>query len=339
MKFSRQLVVSSLAVFVLSACSSSPAERRQAGEDFSYLETQSFETWKLPQGAKPEFYTDYEIPAGQFNGPVGEAVDIRPPQQLLELVPGARTETDNGSVIMWLVKEDEMAGVWSTMLDVLQERGISVRENSDSRVETDWVNWIREDEDSGLDTRYIIERFEANRRYGFKVQLTEWRQDGQSRVASQTNRERYSTLMANLVTMKYDQQQQAEAERKALQLVKQIPVSTGKDRNGQPVIIARAPYNIFWKRALDVLPQLGFKLVERHQSQGIMEVEYNEPDDEVWAALGITPFALDGKKYNLQLGDLGNRTSIAVTDYEKKAIDEAGLTEISRILSAAMQKW
>lgn len=61
MKFSRQLVLSSLAVFVLSACSGSATQRRQAKDDFAYLETPPLEQWQLPEGATPQFYPNYNI--------------------------------------------------------------------------------------------------------------------------------------------------------------------------------------------------------------------------------------------------------------------------------------
>ncbi|PWI34434.1 outer membrane protein assembly factor BamC [Vibrio albus] len=337
MKFSRQLVVSSLAVIVLSACSSSPAERRQAGDDFSYLETKAFEAWTLPEGAESLFYPNYDIPAGEFKGPVGSAVDIRPPQQLLELVPGARTELDNGSVIMWLVKQEEMDKVWSTAREMLQARNIALRENSNNRIETGWVSWNREDEDSEVSARFVMERFEANRRFGFRVSMLEWRQGEQVQSVSGLNRERYNIQMANLVTMLYDKKQQDEAERRAQQLVQQIPVSVGKDRNGLPVIIARAQYNIFWKRAADILPKLGFKLKDRNQSQGVIETEYNEADEEFWQRLDMAPLSLTGTEYTFQLGDLGNRTSIAITNYEDKAVDEQALAEVSEALAAVMK--
>ena len=106
MKLSHQLVVSTLAVLVLSACSSSPAQRRQAKNDFDYLNTTPLKDLQLLEDAEPEFYKTYQIPSGQYTGGQGKEVDIRPPQQVLELIPGARVERKNGDITLWVLKED-----------------------------------------------------------------------------------------------------------------------------------------------------------------------------------------------------------------------------------------
>ncbi len=71
MKFSRQLAVSSLAVIVLAACSSDPNTRREAKDDFNYLDAPPLESWTLPEDATPQFYPNYEIPKGDYSGGIG----------------------------------------------------------------------------------------------------------------------------------------------------------------------------------------------------------------------------------------------------------------------------
>ncbi|MEF1192969.1 outer membrane protein assembly factor BamC, partial [Vibrio parahaemolyticus] len=51
MKLSSQLVLSSLAVFVLTACSGGANQRRQAKDDFEYLNTPALDALNVPQGA------------------------------------------------------------------------------------------------------------------------------------------------------------------------------------------------------------------------------------------------------------------------------------------------
>ncbi|EGQ7935306.1 outer membrane protein assembly factor BamC [Vibrio vulnificus] len=338
MKFSRQLVLSSLAVFVLSACSGSATQRRQAKDDFAYLETPPLEQWQLPEGATPQFYPNYNIPQGEFAGGIGKQVDIRPPQQILELIPGARYERNQGEVTLWLIKQEEADEVWQTVKDMLAERQIPIDMQSDTHIETGWVTWRSEDEEMEIGSRYAIDRFEANNRHGFKINLVDWREGTELKPVTVTNKERYNVFMTNLVTSQYDQVKRDEAQRRAQELVKQIPITMGTDRSGFPVIIARTPYNVLWQRLPMILPKMGFTIDERNQSQGTVKAKYASPDDEFWNEIGVKPMELKSGTYTFLFGDLGNRTSINVTDSSGKPVEEAFLKSMAPVLAAVVKK-
>ncbi|MGL0947478.1 outer membrane protein assembly factor BamC [Vibrio vulnificus] len=338
MKFSRQLVLSSLAVFVLSACSGSATQRRQAKDDFAYLETPPLEQWQLPEGATPQFYPNYNIPQGEFAGGIGKQVDIRPPQQILELIPGARYERNQGEVTLWLIKQEEADEVWQTVKDMLAERQIPIDMQSDTHIETGWVTWRSEDEEMEIGSRYAIDRFEANNRHGFKINLVDWREGTELKPVTVTNKERYNVFMTNLVTSQYDQVKRDEAQRRAQELVKQIPITMGTDRSGFPVIIARTPYNVLWQRLPIILPKMGFTIDERNQSQGTIKAKYASPDDEFWNEIGVKPMELKSGTYTFLFGDLGNRTSINVTDSSGKPVEEAFLKSMAPVLAAVVKK-
>ncbi|MDE1241041.1 outer membrane protein assembly factor BamC [Vibrio aestuarianus] len=338
MKFTHQLVISSLAVFVLSACSGGASQRRQAKDDFEYLETPALKEWQLPQGATPQFYPNYEIPNGDFSGGVGPIVDIRPPQQVLELIPGARVERQNGEVTLWLIRQDEANKVWQTALTMLDERNIGIVSQTDTVLETDWVSWTSEDEVVELGSRYLISRIEANNRFGFKISLIDWREDGKELPVSMTNKERYNAFMTNLVTSRYDTDLREEAARKAQELVKQIPITMGTDRSGFPVIIARTSYDVLWQRLPDLLPKMGFTLEERNQSQGTIKAKYAASDDVFWEGIGVKPIELKDGTYTFLFGDLGNRTSINITNSVGKPVEEALLKDMVPMLSAIVER-
>ncbi|OLQ90677.1 outer membrane protein assembly factor BamC [Vibrio panuliri] len=338
MKLSPQLVVSSLAVFVLSACSGNADQRRQADNDFDYLDTAPLVEWKSLEGSDVRFYTNYQIPQGNYTGGIGNRVDIRPPQQVLELIPGARIERENGDVSIWLLNKDEADKVWQTAQTLITEREIGVREQSDSRIETDWITWVAEDESLPLSTRYELARSVQNGRQVISLALIDWREGSEEQPVTFTNKERYSALMANLLTARYDLDIRKEAERKASELIKQIPISMGTDRSGLPVIIARSPYDVLWSRLPNILPAMGFKLEERNQSQGTVKASYVEPDDEFWQQVGVKPIELKPGTYTFLFGDLGNRTSINVTDSEGKPVAEELLRDMVPVLSAMAKK-
>ncbi|MDF5512335.1 outer membrane protein assembly factor BamC, partial [Vibrio parahaemolyticus] len=289
-----------------TACSGGANQRRQAKDDFEYLNSPNLGEWNVPQGAQPQFYPNYEIPQGNYAGGVGKDVDIRPPQQVLELIPGARLDrSSDGEVTLWLLRKDELDKVWQTVQNMVAANEIPVESQTDSRIETGWVTWDSPDEELEIGSRYEIVRAEANGRHGFKVSLIDWREGNQVKEVTATNRERYNVFMTNLVTARYDQEVREEAQRKAQELVKQIPITMGKDRSGLPVIIARAQYNMLWQRLPNILPKMGFKIEERSQSQGTITAKYASPDDEFWNDIGVKPVELAAGKYTFLLGDLG----------------------------------
>ncbi|ASI95745.1 outer membrane protein assembly factor BamC [Vibrio rotiferianus] len=338
MKLSSQLVMSSLAVFVLTACSGGANQRRQAKDDFEYLNTESLSEWNMPADAQPQFYPNYDIPQGNFEGGIGKAVDIRPPQEVLELIPGARLERSNGEVTLWLLRKDELDLVWQTVQNMISTNQIPVEKQSENLIETGWVTWNSADEDMEIGSRYDISRFEANNRFGFKVNLVDWREGEQVKEVSRTNRERYNVLMTNLVTARYDQQVREDAQKKAQELVKQIPITMGTDRSGLPVIIARAQYNVLWQRLPELLPKIGFTIESRSQSQGTVEARYASPDDAFWNDIGVKPIDLDAGKYTFLFGDLGNRTSINVTNSSGKPVEAEFLKSLAPVLAAVAKQ-
>ncbi len=338
MKFSHQLVVSSLAVFVLSACSSSPTQRRQAKDDFEYLDTPALTEWHNPAGVKRQRYANFDIPAGEYTGGIGREVDIRPPQQVLELIPGARAERKNGEVTLWLPREEDLNKVWQTALEMGQEHHIKLRSQTNNRIETDWVTWTSEDEEVEIGSRYELNKIESNGQHGFKISLIDWREAGKEQPVTATNKERYNVLMTNLVTARYDSDLRAEAARKAQEQIKQIPVSMGTDRSGLPVIIARTPYNALWERLPTLLPHMGFSVEDRNQSQGTVKAKYAAPNDEFWTQIGVKPVNLKGGTYTFLLGDLGNRTSINITNSDGKPVTEAVLKDMVPVISAVAGK-
>lgn len=334
MKFSHQLVISSLAVLVLSACAGDPEQRRQAKDDFEYLETSLDQEWVTLPDAQPQFYPQYNIPQGEYKGKLGPDVDIRAPQQVLELIPGARVEKQDSEVTVWLISQEELNKVWDMLHRMVDEKGIELRTDTPTLLETDWVNLSAEDESYPIAGRYKVDRLETAGRYGFHVTLVEWKEDNDTIELTPEIEDRYSSVMVNYITTQYDKQVTEEARIRALELINKVPVTMGKDRSGLPVIIARAPYDLVWSKLETVLPQIGFNITDKNRSQGTIDTDYKDPDEEVWQSLGVKPLTLSDKKYGLLVGDLDNRTSINVTDADGKPIPQEDLQTLIPVLQA-----
>lgn len=332
-----KLSLSALMVASLAACSGGDS-RRQASDDFKYLETPPLSQWQNLPDQQPEFSGAYGIPQREFNGPLGQQVDIRPPQQILELIPGARYERDAEGVTIWLPRAEQAQRLWQTIDSMVADAQIPVRTSSPDGIETDWLTWTIEDDDEVIESRYVVTPQEIRGRHGLRMQMVEWKRNGSSDGLTAASKDRYNAQMANFITARYDSELREEARIRAQELVKNIPVSLGKDRSGLPVIIARAPYDVFWERLPNILDKLGFTIEDRNRSQGTLTLEYKAPDEEVWEELVVEPLQLSRGKYSILLGDLGNRTSINVTDSAGKPVSEEALASLAPVLGAAIEK-
>ncbi len=337
MKFTSRLTLSSSLILLLAACSSDPESRRQAKQDFNYLEATTLEAFQLPEGERMPAASDYAIPVGEYQGGLGAEVDIRSPVQVLELIPGARTQIDaDGTVTVWLLSEQSLNNLWDVFQRSIDRAGVEVERREPGLVETDWIEWTQEgDSEAGISSRYAVRMVTEGRRYGFRVEQIDWRKEGyDAAMSDKVSSHRYTAIMTNLITSRYDQELREEAQRVAQQQIKRIPISMGQDRSGLPVIIARASYDIFWERVPSLLGKSGFDLEGRNRSQGEIDVRFKAEDDEFWQELGVKPIRLDNRAYKIQLGDLGNRTSINVTDSTGKPIEEKDLETLALAFSA-----
>ncbi|WP_318424977.1 outer membrane protein assembly factor BamC [Photobacterium leiognathi] len=336
MNYKYRLALAAFMVTSLSACSSGSEARRQANQDFNYLETQPLESWTLPAGAAPFSSAAYAIPSQNFKGEVGASVDIRPPQQVLNLIPGMRSSVDQDGVTVQLPRSSDLFKLWQVTQSLISKNNIGIAKQSADQIDTDWVSWTNKDEDSEIGSRYSIEKSPSTNSY--RIILTDWREDGKTMPVTADNKRRYSILMTNLVMSKYDEDIREQARLAAAQQLKHVPISLGVDRSGLPVLIARASYNDMWERLPTVLSKLGFTVEDRNRSQGLIDVKYREPDDEFWQELGTKPMKLTDDKYRILVGDLGNRTSINITDSEGKPVTDDILESAAPAFAAGFQK-
>lgn len=332
-----KLGLSAVMVAMLAACSGADS-RRQASSDFKYLETAPLTEWKNLPDQQPEFSGAYRIPADNFQGPIGRDIDIRPPQQILELIPGARYERNAEGVTVWMPREEQAVRLWQTIDDMVAQSQIPVRTSSPEGIETDWLRWAIDEDEEVIESRYVVKPVQERGRSGFHINMVEWKRNGSSDNLTRASRDRYNAQMTNMITARYDADLREEARLRALELVKNIPISLGKDRAGSPVIIARAPYEVFWERFPNMLSELGFTVEDRNRSQGTLSVNFKSPDDEFWEEIGVLPLQLSQKNYSILLGDLGNRTSINVTDSTGKPVEEEVLAGLAPAFTAAVER-
>ncbi|MGL4205276.1 MAG: outer membrane protein assembly factor BamC [Aeromonadaceae bacterium] len=345
-------------VGLLAGCGS-VAERKQANHDFEYLDAKLVtKPFQIPAGLQtPPYGSEYKIPplaAAVSNGPVGDAVDVRSPVQILNLVPGSRAETSGNNVTLWFtarsVTQNVDNEVWNQLVGFLTRRGIVVA-NLDPvarTLDTDWfyatarlTPWseaAKENDETQVHQRY---RFQlktdpALHRTGLTAELLSHEAyiDGDKDESPLTifERRRYSGLMLNQVAVDYDKQLRIGQ----VQVVNgRAAMSLGVDDNGLTAWLVDAPFEATWQRLITMLPKLNFEITSKTQSKGLIVVDYDEPDSDFWKAHDIEPFGLDSGTYRLQLGEFKGKTSITLFDEDKKPVPTSVVSKMFIGLSKA----
>ncbi|MGL5290561.1 MAG: outer membrane protein assembly factor BamC [Vibrionaceae bacterium] len=320
------------AIAITTGCSSSKNQQAEGG--FDYLDSAPLRAWHaLPDQNLPPVAT-YAIPSANYAGDVGKKVDISSPLQPLELIPGARLVA-NDQELQIRIADQNTAQKLLDMLDGMQkDHSLPVRKQLADGIETDWIVVNKEQKTKA---RYVIQKLASYQ--GLRVSLLELAgKDEQSLKISPLRRERYTAQMANRLMTRYDLAIREEARLKALQQQRDILISMGVDRGGNAVIIARASYDVFWNVLPKMLTQMGFEIKDRNRSQAVIEANYIEPSDEFWQSIGQEKLNLKKQKYKIQLGDLGNRTSINVLNSADKPIEQEQLVSLSLVLGKTLEK-
>lgn len=321
------------AIAIITGCSSSKNQQAEGG--FDYLDTAALRAWHaLPDQNLPPSAM-YEIPSANYAGDVGKSVDISSPLQLLELIPGARFVTSEQGLQIRIADQNTAQKLLDLVEGMQKDQSLPVRRQLADGIETDWVLVNKEQKTKA---RYAIQKLAAGHN-GLRVLLLELAgKDDASLQISPLRRERYTALMANRLMTRYDLAVREDARLKALQQQRDILINMGVDRGGNAVIIARASYDVFWNVLPKMLTQMGFEIKDRNRSQAIIEANYVEPSDEFWQSIGQEKLNLRKQKYKIQLGDLGNRTSINVLNSADKPIEQEQLVSFSLVLGKTLEK-
>lgn len=330
------LISSAVVLALLSGCSSGE-DIRQAESNFDYLDASQSSALKQNADEKIPTSDAYALPVRQVKGKLGSQVDIRPPVQVLELIPGARAQYRNKEVFVWVTSEKKLTDIWQSIQTCIKDDKLSLRENSNKVIESDWLDLKQEVDGHQILVRYRVEKLNTTAQKGFKISLVGLKNgSGSDFKPTSTLDRRYTISVANQVMTYYDVAQRREAQRKAQEIMRSIPMQMGVDTSALPIVIARIPFDVFWERIPSLLPYLGMEIEDRTRSQGVIEVTHFSPDSDEWEKLSTKPWSLDRHEYQLHLGDLKNRTSISLANRDGKPVPEEELQSFMTGLKAAV---
>ena len=322
-----KLVIGVLTLSVLAACSN-PEKRTQANRGFDYQDA-SLRSGPLmiPAGLEaPDFNNEYvipKLPADAPKGVIGKAVDVRPPTQVLPLVRGSELlESGTG---LWFYQQQLDQPLEQQLTQALvaffeqkkieystSAQGFNSQGTSATTAKDDFKWSLMPD---------------ANRRaVAVQVELM-----GNYKMPAQ-DKQRAEASMLNAFSLSYQRELTQQQ-----QLLDSAPIQVTLDKPQGRLLVA-ADYERSWKRLMTVLPKLGFELTNRQQALGYVEVEFDGISKSKWQEANLPALNIPKQNYRIQLGDLGEQSSITLSDKDKAPVSSDILSQFSTTLTEAFQR-
>jgi len=355
-----RISILSLTIALAVAGCSTKQERQIASSTFEYVEQGDTVSLKIPTNVDaPEFSNEFEVPKLETDGNyVGRQVTVLSPALVLPLVRGSYIEDGQKEAVILFDQVDDKqpldTTIWNSLLSYLEEQGIGVDsfDKQQQKLITDWM-LIDMEEDSAWYSwtsteRNIGKRFEFNlelkphgRTGALKARLVDYLEtvggDVQANVNPETAR-RNEIDVLNKVIGHYAQQIRVADAKRLKQIRDGLSMKMGFDANGEPAFVVDAEYDVTWSRLLLVLRKLGFDVRDLDKSNGVLFITYEGADsgwwDNLWGSNDDLP--IDKSKYRMQLGDLGQKTSITMLTDENTPVTAEFMTRIHSAFADTM---
>ncbi len=327
----KRILVGLLALTALAGCSS-PEKRSQANRGFDYQqESLRIRPLLIPAGLDaPAFNNEFVVPALSAQaalGAKGTELDIRPPIQILPLIRGSQV-ADQGSALWFYQQrldqplEQELA---QALESFLKKQKIDFNSNDQGWL-TDWVGAKGEPE-----LRYVWQFAPDPVRRAVALSVTIVEQRGASTLRPQ-DRQRAEAVMLNAFSLDYQSALTARENE-----LDKGPIGIELD-SAQGRVLAAEGYDRTWRRLVTLLPKMGFAITNRQQALGYVDVEFDGLSDGKWQKLGLPALDIPEDEYRIQLGDLGNQTSIMINDKERVPVSAEVLDHFGRTLAKAFER-
>ncbi|RYV01332.1 hypothetical protein SOPP22_13080 [Shewanella sp. OPT22] len=350
-------------ILAVSACST-PIERRQANGSDDYINAKSESKLVIPEGLhEPKYNREYQIPNVEKNAKslVGEALDIRPPLQVLPTAEGTHVEDAGNGIKIVIESIDSTTNlkqeITSSIKAFLKHRDIKIlKETTDPlTIQTDWIE-SKEVIDSsmwGSDKVYTLRQ-----RYEFAINIKPHGRTGDITIKLIEHHEDYNGTEQNIMLTGDDEHRYAvdmlnsaigylshsrDKTIKAKRIARSAGISTKfvSTPSDSQHWVAKADFQKVWDRLRIVLPEAGFEIVDVDTNKGLYYVDFKQ-ETGFWSSLwgDSKELKLENGSYRVvaKEGSLPNTTDIRILTPDEKPLSTESMNGLSEIFVKLMQE-
>ncbi|WP_199608879.1 outer membrane protein assembly factor BamC [Flocculibacter collagenilyticus] len=318
-------------------------------DEYAYTKAETREGIKTPEGLdSPIIREEYQLPKNQFEGEIGESLELLTPVQIIPVAEASRVDEGETAAKVWIDKKKEIKNlqsfIWNTLHEYLEAENIGVDrilEDQKSLIS----GWVLKQEESGywlwksLDTsegkrfEFTVEMLPHGRTGSVTAKLHEYLvNDGDDLTADVSaiaqKRAEANALNSFLIYFDYKYRKlQSEAAADG----SRVTLNLGFDKDGNAAYISKYNEASVWSQVLPVIEELGFTVTDLNVSKRVYYVDYEEPEESFWDNLwedreDITLKLLPAK-YIIKVAAIDDGTSITIFDENEKPVNEQVLVD------------
>ncbi len=303
----------------------------------------------LEQTDKINYTIVPEIGDKAKNAAMGKDLSQKAPVQLLAVLDNTRVNRD--SKIPSVLITDTQDFIWQTVIIFMKQRNISLEtlDAENFTAITQWLNieegglWLGvdgEDEPDVIRAKYKIQVKPGQIKDEYELLVeriaSQRRADDDEAWQSEKPKWRDSADMMNLLLSFYDTRLRVEKMKHQRAILAGFKVELGQDKEGNPALLTEAKETLVWEKIPKVMKGLGIKIVDKDARQKAYFLEYKAPEEGFFASLfdeTVPKLALEDGEYQIVIGEVGDRRSIALKDGEGNSITAELLVKLYPELS------
>lgn len=327
----KKILLSAVAVALLSGCSADPEKLQSANDSFQKSDSALPNFSPLASGGVnlPKADSTYELP--QLALKKGASVDIRPPSTPLAIIQNSLTQFDGERAL--IVFSHQQAEVYNLQQveRLLKEEGIGSTNNG-AILTTDWADTGRADDKANTQIKYQIEQVTARDASALTVSVFQMRRDGVMFTPSVAEKQRYTSDRLNRIVTALNSAYQKQQQDLSNASVGAVQSGLIQDLNGNTALAMNASFGQAWEKLGSALPKIGFDIKAETAGKGYRELKYASLDKQDWRRLGVDMPELEKGTYQMQISDHGRQSSVVISDEKGTALSGENATRIYQAL-------
>ncbi|MGL1957428.1 MAG: outer membrane protein assembly factor BamC [Colwellia sp.] len=369
----RRLFYFSLLSLSITGCST--VSTKHALGDLEYAKKSEAKPFVTAKGLdKPNIQKDFFITNKiNYDGPIGEKMDIRSPSLVLPVAASSRTIAESSDAIIWFDKvlEDKelLAFIEKALVDQFASDGVDYdilktgeaviidnNGNKPSKTSVYESNWYHNEVESGwlfteiesatsLRFQYQLLAKPHGRSVSLKVSLIGYMKTdntGGSKDIDPIDKQRAEMAMINEVVSQVDYNYRVQNRENRLMRANQKLVTIGENPQAEHAYVVEMGLDDLWDNMPIFFEKHGFVISDLNETKKIYHVDFVKPDSSIWDSIWgdeVPVIEVSDSHYQfalVPLDDANEKTSVTIYNADGEPLTLETLNRIFPVVEMGL---